>query len=52
VVAHTRDLPPRDRRLRGQQIVRQCFSCLAGFQQADTDGVEDEAVGQVATLQV
>jgi hypothetical protein len=28
VVAHRGDLPPRDRWLRGQQIVRQCFDNL------------------------
>ena len=44
-------LPPRDRWLRGQQIVRQCFNSLANLKQADADGVEDQPVGQVATLQ-
>jgi hypothetical protein len=48
VVAHAGDLPPRDRRLRGQQIVRQCLNSLADLQQADADGVEDQPVGQVA----
>jgi toxin YoeB len=52
VVAHAGDLPPRDRRLRGQQIIRQCFNSLADLKQADADGVEDQPVGQVATLQV
>jgi hypothetical protein len=52
VVAHTGDLPPRDRRLGGQQIVRQCFNSLADLQQADADGVEDQPVGQIAALQV
>ena len=47
-----RSLPPRDRRLGGQQIVRQCFDSFADFQQADADGVEDQPVGQVAALQV
>ena len=52
VVAHPGDLPPRDRWLRGQQIVRQCFNSLADLKQADADGVEDQPVGQVATFQV
>jgi hypothetical protein len=52
VVAHTGDLPPRDRWLGGQQIVRQCFNSLPDLKQADADGVEDQAVGQVAPLQV
>ena len=52
VVANTGDLPPRDRRLGGQQIVRQCFNSLADLQQADADGVEDQPVGQIAALQV
>jgi hypothetical protein len=36
----------------GQQIIWQCFNSLADLQQADADGVEDQPVGQVATLQV
>jgi hypothetical protein len=52
VVAHTGDLPPRDRRLRGEQVIRQCFDSLADLQQADADRVEDQPVGQVSALQV
>ena len=52
VVAHTGDLPPRDRWLRGQQVIRQCFNSLTDLKQADADGVEDQPVGQVATFQV
>ena len=52
VVAHTCDLPPWDRRLGGKQIVWQCFDSLADLQQADADGVKDQPVGQIATLQV
>jgi uncharacterized membrane protein len=27
VVAHAGDLPPRDRWLRGEQVIGQCFDC-------------------------
>jgi hypothetical protein len=47
VVAHTGDLPPRDRWLRGQQVIRECLNSLADLQQADADRVEDQPVGQV-----
>jgi hypothetical protein len=50
VVAHTGDLPPRDGWLGGEQVVGECFDGLADFQQADPDGVEYQAVGQVAAL--
>jgi hypothetical protein len=33
VVAHPGDLPPRDRRLRGQQVIRECFNSLADLKQ-------------------
>jgi hypothetical protein len=46
VVAHTGDLPPRDRWLRGQQVVRQCFDGLADLKQADADRVEDQPSGR------
>jgi hypothetical protein len=52
VVAHAGDHPPRGRCWRGQQVVRQCFNGLADLQQADADRVEDQPVGQIATLQV
>ena len=52
VVAHAGDLPPRDRWLGGEQIVRQRFNSLSDLQQADADGVKDQSVGQVAALQV
>jgi hypothetical protein len=52
VVAHAGDLPPRDRWLRGQQVIGQCFDGFADFQQADADRVEDQTVGQVAAFQV
>ena len=52
VVAHAGDLPPRDRRLRGQQVIGKCFDSLADLQQADADRIEDQTVGQLATLQV
>jgi hypothetical protein len=46
VVADAGDLPPRDRRLRGQQIIGQCFDSLADLQQADADRVEDQTSGR------
>ena len=52
VVAHAGDLPPRDRWLRGQQVIRQRLNGLADLEQADADRVEDQTVGQVAALQV
>ena len=52
VVPHAGDLPPRDGRLGGEQVIRECLDGLADFQQPDPDGVEYQAVGQVAALQV
>lgn len=52
VVAHAGDLPPRDRWLRGQQVIRQRLNGLADLEQADADRIEDQTVGQVAALQV
>jgi hypothetical protein len=46
VVAHAGDLPPRDRRLRGQQVSRQRFDSFADLQQADADRVEDQPSGR------
>jgi hypothetical protein len=40
VVAHAGDLPPRDRWLGGEQVVRQCFNSFADLQQADADGTK------------
>src|ERR1017187_7019372 len=50
VVPHPRDLPPRKGRLSGKQACGQRLDCLADLQQPDPDGVEDQAVGQVAAL--
>jgi hypothetical protein len=47
MVAHAGDLPPRDRRLRGQQVIGERFDCLPSLQQADAGRVEDQPVGQV-----
>jgi hypothetical protein len=52
VVAHTGNLPPWDRWLGGQQVIREYLDGLADFQQADADGVEYQPVGQVPALQV
>ena len=46
------DLPLWDRRLRGQQVIGQCFDSLTDLQQSDADRVEDQRVGQIAALQV
>jgi predicted transcriptional regulator len=51
VVAHAGDLPPRDGRVGSEQGVGESLDCLADLQQPDPDSVEDQAVGQVATLQ-
>jgi hypothetical protein len=52
VVAHAGDLPPRDGRLGGKQVIGECLDGFADFQQPDPGGVEYQAVGQVAALQV
>ncbi|HEY2128873.1 MAG TPA: hypothetical protein VGH77_16960 [Streptosporangiaceae bacterium] len=36
----------------GEQFLRECLDGLADFWQSDPDGVEYQAVGQVAALQV
>ena len=52
MVAHAGDLPPRDGRLGGEQVIGECLDGFADFQEPDLGGVEDQAVGQVAALQV
>ncbi len=52
MVAHAGDLPPRDGWLSSEQVVGQGLDGLADLQQSDPDGVEDQAIGQVAALQV
>jgi hypothetical protein len=52
MVAHPGDLSPWDGRLGGQQVIWERFNGLTDLQQADPDGVEYQAVGQVAALQV
>jgi len=48
VVAHAGDLPPRDGRLGGEQVIGECLDGFADFQQPDPGGAEYQAVGQVA----
>src|SRR5258708_25544664 len=52
VVAHAGDLPPRDRRLRGKQIIRNCLDGLTDLQQTDADGIEYQTVWYLAARHV
>lgn len=52
VIAHAGDLAPWDGGLGIEQFFGQCLDGLADFQQPDPDRVEDQAVGQIPSLQV
>lgn len=52
VIPHACDLPPGDGGLSAEQAFGQCLHGLADLQEADPYRVEDQAVGQVAALQV
>jgi hypothetical protein len=52
VIAHAGDLAPRDSRLGVEHFGGQGLDGLADFQQPDPDRVEDQAVGQIPSLQV
>jgi hypothetical protein len=51
VVSDLGDLPPRDGRLCSKQVIGKRFDRLADLQQPDRDGIEYQAVGQVAAPQ-
>ena len=52
VVAHARDLAPRDRRIGCQQLGRQRFDGFADLEQADAYGVEYQPVCEGAAREV
>ena len=52
LLAHSRDLAPRDRRFSVEQFGRQTLDRLADLEQPDANGIEDQAVGNRAALDV
>ena len=52
VIAHAGDLAPWDGGLGIEQFCRQSLHGLSDFQQPDPDRIEDQAIGQIAALQV